>query len=245
MSEAISLAALEARLWAGGLDVLAESHVHRATCEDSITMAKGRDNLAARWIAAGAGRADHAITPVADLGDMIAIEGGAEGERWQLHRWVWREEGRILREVEISNRSRSLPIAEVHAPLGELRSGEGQFAAAAEPLLPPGFPPAAMLLAQALHRIVNARALDDAEAAPFLPIVADLPDATLLVEHGVAQAEAEGGAAAVLFRLMGHTGEGRRIRLIGSALDHGGRRHCVIDPAAYAAQAAARHISYG
>jgi hypothetical protein len=227
-----ALADLEQALWQGGYDRLADSHVHRAVCEDSLGITKGRDALQARWIATGS--VDVSIA--ADLGEMIAVKGTG----WTLHRWVWLEDARIVREVEISNRDRSLTAPPVHAPIGELRAGRGQFAVNEAPNLPPGFPEAARPLVTALHRLWNGRAFDGDVPAVIRQLVADLPDAVFLFELAIVSA----GTAAILFRIMGHHPNGQRIRLIGSYLDSDGVPDVVIDMAAYHAQLAQPVIDY-
>ena len=117
------------------LAALGESHAHRATREDSLGIIKGRDSIAAAWVNEDASD----ITITADLGDMIAYKVNG----WHGHHWVWREDGNILREVVIEDRGGPKGALPAHPPLGELRSGEGQFGAGETAILPPGFPPIA------------------------------------------------------------------------------------------------------
>ena len=49
---------------------LAESHVHRATREDSLCLIKGRDAITAAWVNEDAAE----ITITADLDEMIAYK---------------------------------------------------------------------------------------------------------------------------------------------------------------------------
>jgi len=117
-----ALADLETALRGGrAYAQLADSHVHRATREDSLGLKKGRDAITAAWVNEDA--AD--ITISADLGEMIAYKVNG----WPGHRWVWREEGRILREVVVEDRGEPKTAAPVHPPLGELRAARGQYAA--------------------------------------------------------------------------------------------------------------------
>ncbi|MGL5837579.1 MAG: hypothetical protein ACRCY3_03670, partial [Sphingorhabdus sp.] len=134
------------------LALLADSHVHRATREDSLGIIKGRDAIQAAWLAED----EAAITIDADLGEMIAytVDG------WRGHRWIWREDGRVLREVVVEDRGRARIAPAEHPPLGELRLGEGQYAAGRDALLPPGFPEEARPVADRLHRAWNGRSLD-------------------------------------------------------------------------------------
>jgi hypothetical protein len=172
----------------------------------------------------------------ADLGDMVAycVDG-----RWRGHRWVWREDGHIVREVVVEEREEARVAPPSHPPLGELRAGDGQFAASAEPLLPPGFAPGAKQAAVRLHRQWNGRALGR-DAEPWLiESLRSLPDATFTFEHGVVSST----HVALLWRVMGHA-SGKRVRLIGSTLvDEAGVR-TVLDRGAIAAQLTAETISY-
>ena len=227
-----ALGDLEAALWAGGVHRLAESHSHRATSEDSMAILKGRDAIAARWVSQG----PEPVEIDADLGEMVAVRG----EGWRLHRWVWREDKCILREVEVGDRPGPRDEAPVHPPLGELRSGLGQFAAAPRPDLPPGFPEAAIPFAAALHSAWNGRDLTGLVPDALRTLLRDLPDATFFFEH----AAVVDTAAAILFRVMGHHANGRRIRLIGSALARGDTLDVLIDTAAYEAQLRRELIDY-
>lgn len=228
-----ALGSLETALWTGHYDRMADSHSHRATCEDSLGIVKGRDALIARRIAAGT---DNVVATL-DMGDFVAVEASSG---WSLHRWVWREDRRIVREIEISNRPYGHTPPMLHPPLGELRSGEGQFAAAPEPIVPPGFPEAALGLARILHRQWNGRNFADGCDPAIAELIKLLPDATFYFEHGVAA----GASCAVLFRMMGHHPSGHRIRLIGSAIENEAGRTILIDLAALDAQLKASMISY-
>ena len=220
------------------LAALADSHVHRATREDSLCLIKGRDAITAAWVNEDASD----ITITADLGGMIAYK--VKG--WHGHRWVWREEGRILREVVIEDRGETKIAPPTHPPLGELRSGEGQFSAGDSAILPPGFPEAARDIANWLHQAWNGRAFNLYDRAPkergWLPaLVRQLPDATFTFEHAILGER----QTAILWRMMGHHAGGQRVRLIGSSVFTGDADETVIDHAAMAAQLGRVVIDYG
>lgn len=214
------------------LAVLADSHVHRATREDSLSIIKGRDAITAAWVNEDA--SDVVIT--ADLGDMIAYKT----DGWHGHRWVWREEGRILREVVIEDRSEMKTARPVHPPLGELRSGEGQYAASNSALLPPGFQEDARDIANWLHQAWNGRAFNLYDRAWLPTLIRQLPDATFYFEHAVVGEK----QTAILWRMHGHHANGQRIRLIGSSVFTGDADETVIDHAAMAAQLGREMIDY-
>jgi hypothetical protein len=230
-----ALATLETKLWQGDASPLAESHSHRAVREDSLGVIKGRDAIIADWVSRDAAE----IVVTADLGDVIGI--AAADKSWRLHRWVWREEGRVVCEVEVTDRARQVALPPIHPPLGELRAGQGQYAPDAQPVLPAGFPGRCVPLATLLHRSWNARALGAIADPVQKQLLRDLPDAVILFEAGHSSDRGQ----AVLFRLMGHHASGRRIRLIGSAIAIGDDVETLIDLNAYAAQIAAGHIDYG
>jgi hypothetical protein len=215
-----------------GYASLADSHVHRATREDSLGIIKGRDAITAAWVIEG--NAD--ITITADLGDMIAFK--VKG--WHGHRWIWREEGRIVREVVIEDRSEAKAAPAVHPPLGELRSGQGQYSAGDHAILPPSFPPAARDIADWLHQAWNGRAFNLYDRAWLPGLIRALPDATFHFEHAIIGAQ----QIAILWRVHGHHANGRRVRLIGSSVFTGDADETVIDHAAMAAQLAGAIISY-
>lgn len=216
---------------------LADTHAHRATREDSLGLVKGRDAILEAWLGSGA----QEIEITADLGDMIACAVSQGGESWRGHRWIVREDGRILREILIEDRPRAVTAPSVHPPLGELRSGRGQFAADERALLPPLFPDSLRPAADALHRILNGRAFDRGVEPWAELLIATLPDAVFLFERCLGGGE----KGAVLWRVHGHHESGRRIRLIGSTLINGGRpSETVVDFSAMAAQRAAPMIEY-
>ena len=219
------------------LAALADSHAHRATREDSLGIIKGRDAIIAAWVNEDA--SDISIT--ADLGDMIAYK--VKG--WHCHRWVWRAEGRILREVVIEDRGEAKTALLAHPPLGELRSGEGQFAASDSAILPPGFPEDARDIANWLHQAWNGRAFNLYDRVWLLTLIRQLPDAIFYFEHAVVGEK----QTAILWRVHGHhvsgpSPTGQRVRLIGSSVFTGDADETVIDHAAMAAQLGRKVIDY-
>ncbi len=228
-----ALATLETRLRRDrDLGALGQSHSHRATREDSLGLLKGRDAISAAWV-----REDAAsIEVTADLGDMIAFR--VDG--WTGHRWVWRQDGRILREVAVEDRGIAKMAAAAHLPLGELRSGEGQYFAPDAALLPAGFPADAREAANRLQSAWNGRAFNLYDQAWLPALVRQLPDATFTFEHAIV-GEAH---IALLWRVHGHHAGGQRIRLIGSSVLSGEDDDTVIDAAAVAAQIAQPCLSY-
>ena len=224
------------------LAALAGSHVHRATREDSLGIIKGRDAITAAWVNEDASdlaiAADLPFDPEASAGaNMIAYEVNG----WRGHRWVWREDGNIVRETVVEDRGEAKTAPPAHPPLGELRSGEGQYAASHSAILPPGFPEQAHALADRLHRAWNGRAFNLYDRAWLPALIRQLPDATFYFEHAIV---AE-GQTALLWRMMGHHGGGQRVRLIGSSVFTGDADDTVIDHAALAAQLLRPLIDYG
>jgi hypothetical protein len=211
---------------------LADSHVHRATREDSLGIIKGRDAIIAAWVNEDAD--DIVIT--ADLGDMVAYK--VKG--WHGHRWVWREEGRILREVMIEDRGEAKTAPPDHPPLGELRSGQGQYGAGETAILPPGFPEEARDIADWLHQAWNGRAFNLYDRSWLPALIRQLPDATFHFEHAVVGEK----QTAILWRVHGHHENGQRVRLIGSSVFTGDADETVIDHAAMAAQLWREVIDY-
>ena len=214
------------------LAALAGSHVHRATREDSLGIIKGRDAITAAWVEEDV--SDIAITT--DLGDMVAYK--VKG--WRGHRWVWREEGRILREVVVEDRGDAKTAPPVHPPLGELRSGEGQYAAGDTAILPPGFPDDARDIANRLHQAWNGRAFNLYDRAWLPKLSRALPDATFHFEHAIVGDQ----QTAILWRVYGHHANGQRVRLIGSSVFTGDADETVIDHAAMTAQLGQPVIDY-
>jgi hypothetical protein len=216
---------------------LADSHVHRATREDSLGIIKGRDAITAAWVNEDA--AD--ITITADLDDMIAYKVKGPNQSWHGHRWVWREEGRILREVVVEDRGEIKAAPPVHSPLGELRSGTGQYAPGDTAILPPGFPEEARDIANWLHQAWNGRAFNLYDRAWLPMLIRQLPDATFYFEHAVIGEK----QTAILWRVHGHHAGGQRVRLIGSSVFTGDADETVIDHAAMAAQLGRAVVDYG
>ena len=210
--QAISaLAVLETRLRsARALADLGQSHVHRAMREDSLGFLVGRDNLLADWTLQD--RSD--VTIVADFADMIAFEVGLGPHMWQGHRWVVKENNKIVAETLIENRGVTKVAPPVHPPLGELRAGQGQYDAGDVPILPADFPDRAKPLAAILHKAWNGRAFNLYEAPWLLTLVRALPDATFYFER----ARVDANHIALLWRVHGHHATGQRVRLIGSSV---------------------------
>ena len=215
------------------LAALADSHVHRATREDSLGIIRGRDAITTAWVNEDASD----ITITADLGEMIAYK--VKG--WRGHRWVWREEGRILREVVIEDRGEAKSAPPAHPPLGELRSGEGQYSAGDTATLPPGFPEDARDVANWLHQAWNGRAFNLYDRAWLPTLIRQLPDAVFMFEHAVVGEK----QSAILWRVMGHHSGGQRVKLIGSSVFTGDADETVIDHAAMAAQLGRKTFDYG
>ena len=229
-----SLATLETILRRDrNLAALADSHVHRATREESLGIIKGRDAITAAWVNEDVSD----ITITADLTDMIAYK--VKG--WQGHRWVWQEQDRVLREVVVEDRGDPKVAPPAHPPLGELRSGQGQYAAGDNATLPPGFPEDARDIANWLHQAWNGRAFNLYDRTWLPALIRQLPDATFYFEHAI-MGETQ---TAILWRVMGHHSSGQRVRLIGSSVFTGDADETVIDHAAMAAQLARGLIDYG
>jgi predicted ester cyclase len=192
------------------LGALSQSHVHRAVREDSLGLLIGREAILADWV--GEDHADVMIT--ADFGDMIAFEVGTSAGAWRGHRWIVREGDKIIRETLIEDRGLAKTAPPVHAPLGELRAGRGQYDAGTQAILPIDFPDAAVPLANLLHQAWNGRAFDLYQAEWLVRLVRTLPDATFYFERALV----EGSTFAILWRVHGHHSGGQRVRLIGSSV---------------------------
>ncbi len=222
---------------------LADSHVHRATREDSLGIIKGRDAITAAWVNEDASDIAIAADLPSDFGaDMIAYK--VKG--WRGHRWVWREDGNIVREVVIEDRGEAKTAPPAHPPLGELRSGAGQYAAASEAILPPGFPHEARDIANWLHQAWNGRAFNLYDRAWLPALIRELPDATFYFEHAIVGEK----QTAILWRVHGHhvrgsNANGQRVKLIGSSVFTGDNDETVIDHAAMAAQLRRTLVDYG
>jgi hypothetical protein len=216
---------------------LADSHVHRATREDSLGIIKGRDAITAAWVNEDA--AD--ITITADLGEMIAYKVKDPKQSWHGHRWVWCEESRVMREVVIEDRGDAKTAPQFHSPLGELRSGQGQYHAGDKAILPRGFPEGARDIADWLHQAWNGRAFNLYDRAWLPALIRALPDATFYFEHAIVGER----LTAILWRVHGHHASGKRVRLIGSSVFTGDADDTVIDHAAMVSQLAGEVIDYG
>ena len=228
------LATLETALRRGrNLTALATSHAHRATREDCLGIVEGRDAITAAWVNEDASD----ITITADLGDMIAYKVNG----WCGHRWVWREDGNILREIVIEDRGKAKVAPSAHPPLGELRSGEGQYSAGDTATLPPGFPEDTRDVANRLHQAWNGRAFNLYGQAWLPALIRQLPDASFNFEHAIVGDR----QTAILWRLHGHHAGGQRVRLIGSSVLTGDADETVIDHAAMTAQLGREVIDYG
>ena len=220
----------------GAYGRLAASHSHRAVREDSIGFVVGRDALIADWVASGT----QPVTITADLGEMIAFAVGPPEDRWHGHRWIKREDDRIVSEILVEDRDRERSAPAAFPPLGELRAGMGQFSAGDVAILPSGFPAEAKALADRLHRAWNGRAFDEYRADWLTALVTELPDATFYFERAIVG----GDRTALLWRVHGHTAKGQRIRLIGSSLIAGGDDETIVDLAARRAQSKRELIDY-
>jgi hypothetical protein len=221
--------------------VFDRTHLHRAWREDALGRTRGRDRVRDASIAAAADESAGPVEIEAETGDTIAFRTAAG---WRGHRWALREDATIVGEIEVMDGAaravalgrdveiEAIRIGErhpVHAPLGELRPGRGQLADADAPILPDGFPAAAMHGACYLHRLWNRRAPGDiaprwrgpdeagSDGTRWLTaLFAAMPDAVLLFERAVA----DGERIAIQWRLHGQpvASPTRRIRLIGSSI---------------------------
>lgn len=189
---------------------VAASHTQCSSVEDSMGLVKGRDQIRARWVALG----PQEVSFHFDLGCMIAFTVKDEERSWLGHRWVEWQDGRIIREVLVEESGLIRSAAAEHAPLGELRAGQGQLAAGSGAMLPPDFPDEARALADWLHTAWNGRALDRFSADWLAELLDLAPDGIFYFERSLCEAE----RIALLWRFFGHHESGRRIRLIGSSL---------------------------
>jgi len=189
---------------------VADSHAQCSSVEDSLGLVKGRDQILAGWVAIG----PQEVSVHLDLGSMIAFGVKAEERSWLGHRWVEWQDGRIIREVLVEDSGRSRSAAAEHAPLGELRAGQGQFSAGSSAILPPEFPDEARALADWLQTAWNGRAIDQFAEDWLQHLLEFAPDGTFYFERALCQDK----RIALLWRFLGHHESGRRIRLIGSSL---------------------------
>ncbi len=220
----ISLEQLERDLHErGALETIDHAYAHRALRETPRGLLHGRASLkhaALKRIAKPA-----VLSGIQTVGHMVSAEF-SNGLR--SHRWVYDEDARIVREIEIVSGQDACVLPAVPPPLGELSSGQGQLAPGAVALVPKSLPHTPLL--NLLHRFWNGRALNLAEALSFTPDLRDiamtllqaLPDAHWMIED-VAQSDTQ---TAVLWRLYGHDvadglsgpASGKRIRILGSSL---------------------------
>ena len=216
---------------------LAKTHSHRAVREDSLGLLRGRDAITADWI----GRGPQTLQITADLGEMVAFTAEVEGHSWRGHRWVWLEDGRVIREVLVEDTGLAREAPADHPPLGELRAGRGQYSAGPDAILPNDFDPAARRLADKLHQAWNGRAFDLYSAGWLTSLVTTLPDATFHFERAICLHE----QTAILWRVHGHHRNGQRVRLIGSSvMGPGDSDDTLLDQAAMAAQLRRQIIDY-
>jgi hypothetical protein len=146
-----------------------------------------------------------------------------------------------VREVVIEDRGEAKTAPPVHPPLGELRSGKGQYAADDTAILPAGFPEEARDIADWLHQAWNGRAFNLYDRAWLPALIRQLPDATFHFEHALVGEK----QTAILWRVHGHHENGQRVRLIGSSVFTGDADETVIDHAAMAAQLGREVVDYG
>jgi hypothetical protein len=220
------------------LAALADSHAHRATREDSLGIIKGRDAITTAWV--NEEPSDISIT--ADLPGDSGVEMIAfKVKSWHGHRWIWREEGRILREVLVEDHGLPKTAPPAHPPLGELRSGKGQYAPGDVAIIPPDFPDEARDIANWLHQAWNGRAFNLYDRSWLPALIRQLPDATFYFERAITG----GRQTAILWRMHGHHSSGQRVRLIGSSVFTGDSDETVIDHAALEAQLERTIIDYG
>ena len=215
---------------------LVDTHAHRAMQEDSLRILQGRDALTAHWVGVG----PQSVRITADLGEMIGFAVEAVGRAWRGHRWIWREDGRVVREVVVEDSGLERQAPPDHSPLGELRAGTGQFGAGSEAILPRDFHPSARPLADRLHRAWNGRAFDLYSAEWLTRLVQIMPDATFHFERAICL----GDQTAILWRVHGHHQNGQRVRLIGSSVMNLDAEETLLDHAAMAAQLRRQIIDY-
>lgn len=232
-------------------DAIESAYLHRAWRDDDYGRTRGRAAIRDAALAEIAEEGAGPVRIVDDLGDMIVVETAAG---WRMHRWVRRDGERIVTETLIRDgaaRARALgrdfgadaarrgAESAIHAPLGELRAGLGQFATTRDAVLPHDFPDVARRHADAMHRVWNGRAFgrlgearwrgpDGCEgngetAAGWLTgLFAALPDAVVLFERAIVAPD----RVALLWRLHGHhiadgfgvVATGRRVRCHGSSV---------------------------
>lgn len=237
------------------------SYFHRTSRTTTLDWLRGRDALEAADLADRAATGKFVVqTETVGCVTLQRFRNDA-GSGWSRHVWSRSEGELVVSETVIEDgaaRCRALENdfevkaqqlnkgAVIHAPLGELRAGSGQFAAGETALLPPGLHEAIRPIADAMHRAWNGRefaaydgmwAQDVAWAGPddhqgdraalvswIAALIGKFDDAVLLFEDAVM----EGDRAALLWRLHGHHSAeafgvspvGARVRLIGSTVLH-------------------------
>lgn len=193
--------ALRAALNDGAFDRLASVLLHRARLEDGLDEIVGRDAVLAEFVALAA--ADGAFE-VEARSDVVIARGASGTQAW----WTETEGARVAALSRV--RARDGDAASLGAahpalrPVGELRSGRGQYAPA-----PGGATPG-----ERYARAVDSRALVGLPArAWWLALFARLPDAAVTLDRE----SRDGDRAAVLWRVQGHA-NGRRVSLPGISL---------------------------
>jgi uncharacterized protein (TIGR02246 family) len=234
------------------------TYFHRTSRTTSLDWLRGRNAVAADDLADAVANADVPVS--SETIDRVTVEHFHAGAplQWSRHRWARYEGEFIIDEtviedgsarcraqgVDFNDEARRLAESPLHRPLGELRAGNGQFAAGAAAILPPGLPAAIRPLADAMHRAWNGRDVaalaelwaDDvvwtgpdgahgnraAMGAWLARLHGTFDDGVLLFEDAVVV----GDRVAILWRLHGHHSSeaygvapmGARIRLIGSTV---------------------------
>jgi hypothetical protein len=211
MSAIISLGQLEQDLRTKrALGEIARAYSHRARREDCLGFLIGRDAILADWT----NQPPSYVTILHETSDMVVYKVAIDDRTWIGHRWVHWEDGRIVSETLIENQGLLCTAPPIHAPLGELRAGRGQFDAGDQAILPKGFCAAAVGLVTVLHQAWNGRALNLYDAYWLTSLLKLLPDATFYFERAQAQAD----HISLLWRVLGHHKSGQRVRLIGSSV---------------------------
>lgn len=254
----IDAAALETRLRSGAFGDIATAYLHRATRETSSAVLHGREALLAVALAEAAALPEAALALGFCHTNLATFALRQDELGWRGHRWLEREGNQIIREILVEDGQARMTalcvtpngqgLAPIHAPIGELRPGYGQFAAPEAAIVPAHWPDAARPVANIFHQIWNGRAIDrlallwhaDANwrgpngacgdraalARWLTALFAAVPDATLMFERAIVG----DGTIALLWRLHGHqhghhagwqgfgAPSGRRVRIIGSSV---------------------------
>ena len=235
------------------------TYFHRTSRATTLDWLRGRDAVVAADLADRIATANLSqTTETVGCVTLSRVRNDA-GAGWSRHVWSRTEGEFVVGETLVEDGAgrctalghdfgteaeRVAERATIHAPLGELRAGSGQFAAGDEAQLPPGLPEAIRPIAGIIHRVWNGRdfaALDRlwaedvawrgpdgrqgdraALASWIAALIGKFDDAVLLLEDAVL----EGNRAALLWRLHGHQSAaafgvspaGARVRLIGSTV---------------------------